>query len=525
MLVHEKSSSVVFVARNPQAIVSTIPKSKVIQYQGQKMVGVYHGVEETTVLRNLGYDVPSPILYRYPWPGRHKPYSHQKETAAFFVTHRRGFCFNGMGTGKTLSALWAADFLMREGLVRKVLIISPLSTVKTVWSDEIFWELTHRKSVILTGSAARRRNLLNSDADFFIINHDGVNVIKAELAAHKEIDLVIGDEAGVYRSSNAKSTQRYRALKHILTEQRRLWLLTATPCSNAPTDAWGLTRLVSPKRVPPYYGTFKRDTMLQVSQFKWIAKPEGMKIAFDAMQPAIRFATEDCIDLPPVTYTTRSCELSGEQTRAYEAMRKDMVMQAQGGPISAQNAAVQVIKLWQIACGAVRANDDGDVHMLDASPRLAVLDECIDEAPPNQKVIVFVQFRAALDAVVKHLRKTYTVEQIDGGVSATKRAEIFFNFQNTDTPRVLVSIPQTMSHGLNLTSASTVIWYSGVRSADTYEQANGRIARPAQKNHMSIIHLEGTPLERDIYKSLDSKIKMQETLLSLYKREISTHIV
>jgi SNF2 family DNA or RNA helicase len=74
-----------------------------------------------------------------------------------------------------------------------------------------------------------------------------------------------------------------------------------------------------------------------------------------------------------------------------------------------------------------------------------------------------------------------------------------------------------MSHGLTLTSASTIIWYAPVTSHDTYQQANARITRPGQKNTQFIVHLEGTEVERRIYKRLQSKEKMQGLLLDSVK--------
>ena len=81
MIIHEKSSSVVFPATNALAITGAIPKSRIIQYQGKEQVATFHGVEETVVLNNLGYDVPSPILHRYSWPGQYKPFIHQFQSA------------------------------------------------------------------------------------------------------------------------------------------------------------------------------------------------------------------------------------------------------------------------------------------------------------------------------------------------------------------------------------------------------------------------------------------------------------
>ena len=105
-----EDKALVFRTRNPDKY-SIIPKHKIIEQDGDTYkIAVYFGIDEVRVLRNLGVkDVPSPITRRYNWPGRYKPMQHQIETAAFLTLHRKAFVFSEPGTGKTLSALWAAD--------------------------------------------------------------------------------------------------------------------------------------------------------------------------------------------------------------------------------------------------------------------------------------------------------------------------------------------------------------------------------------------------------------------------------
>lgn len=83
----------------------------------------------------------------YIWPARKglTPYSHQIETTKFLLTYKKAYVLNEMGTGKTMSALWASDFLMINDKVRRVLIIGPLSTLQSVWGREIFMNFPHRK--------------------------------------------------------------------------------------------------------------------------------------------------------------------------------------------------------------------------------------------------------------------------------------------------------------------------------------------------------------------------------------------
>jgi superfamily II DNA or RNA helicase len=144
--------------RNP-AKYTVIPKSKIVE-QGPNgyTVAVYWGLDEMRVLKNLGVKhAPSPIRKKYDWPGRYTPMAHQIETAAFLTLHRRAFVFNEPGTGKTLSALWAADYLMQSKQVRRVLVLCPLSIMQSAWMNDIHQSILHRSAVIAHHSKALRR--------------------------------------------------------------------------------------------------------------------------------------------------------------------------------------------------------------------------------------------------------------------------------------------------------------------------------------------------------------------------------
>jgi superfamily II DNA or RNA helicase len=144
--------------RNPDKY-TVIPKHKVIpRSDGGFDVAVYWGLDEARVLKNLGVkNVPSPITKKYDWPGRYTPMQHQIDTASFLTLHRRAFCFNDPGTGKTLSALWAADYLMKRGEVRRVLILCPLSIMHSAWMQDISNSVIHRSAIVAHHQQASRR--------------------------------------------------------------------------------------------------------------------------------------------------------------------------------------------------------------------------------------------------------------------------------------------------------------------------------------------------------------------------------
>jgi SNF2 family DNA or RNA helicase len=512
MLVVEKAKALALKLDYPARVLETIPTAKVLR---PNIVVAPHRLDEVRVLRNLGFEAPSPILHYYDWPGKFRPYEHQKDTAAFLTINQRALVLNEIGTGKTQSALWAADYLIQTGQVNKVLVISPLSTLERVWGDALFFGFPNRKAIVLHGTADRRRKLLRNEADFYIINHDGFPII-SEITKGM-FDLVIVDEAAVLRNH---STQRYKVLRKWMDKnpETRLWLMTGTPTPNDPTDAWTLARLVRSPYVPDSFTAFRDQVMMKVGMYKWMPRPNSMEIVKNVLHPAVRYTRDECFDLPDTIIQTRKVELTTEQKKHYQSMIRHLITESntEAGTITAVNEAVKMQKLVQIACG-VAYDDDGANVELDCSPRVNIVKELIEEA--GEKVIVFVPLTGTLRMLERELSKHWTIGVVNGSVSSSKRNTIFHDFQNEQDPRVLIAHPATMAHGLTLTSASTVIWYGPITSNEQYVQANGRIERIGKRHVSNVIHIEGTDLEHMMYKRLANKQKLQGLLLDLIQQE------
>ena len=495
--------------RNPAKITTAIPTSKAV---GDNEVLVKWGVDEARVLRNLNVkDVPSPILGKYDWPGRYKPFDHQKTTASFLTMNPRAFCFNEQGTGKTASAIWAADFLMKQGKINRVLIICPLSIMDSAWRNDLFSFAMHRTVDIAHGAKKKRQEIIGSDTEFVIINYDGVEIVKDDIA-NGGFDLIIVDEATHYKNAQSK---RWKVLASVMTGDTWLWMMTGTPAAQSPVDAYGLAKLVNPKEVPRFFGAFRELVMHKVTQFKWAPKPNATEIVYNALQPAIRFTKEQCLDLPEMTYVKREVELTAQQKKFYEILRKQMMTTAGGEQITAANAAVNMNKLLQISCGAVYS-DTGETVEFDVKNRYKVLREVIDES--SQKVLIFVPFKHVIGILKEKLDKEgITNAVINGDVSANKRTAIFKEFQDTDNPRVLIIQPQAAAHGVTLTAANTIVWWGPTSSLETYAQANARVHRSGQKHPCTVVQLQGSPVEKRIYKMLDDRINVHTKMIDLYQ--------
>lgn len=515
MLVFPNKRALVIRSRNPDQLLALIPTAKEIRVKGQRLVAVPHRLDETRVLTNLGMNPPSPIRYHYKWSGSYTPFKAQMDTAEFLTLRPRAYVLSEMGTGKTMAALWAFDYLRTLGVLNKLLVICPLSTMERTWGDEIFKHFSHLNFTMLHGSRQKRLTMLSQDADIYVVNHDGLKIIAPELANRPDIDLVIPDE--VAQAARNASTDRWKCLNTVVNKQqlgiRWCWGMTGTPTPNAPTDAWAQCRLITPSSVPPYFNRFKDSVMKQINTFLWVPRETAMDHVHTVMQPAIRFSRAECVDLPDCVFQTRTVPLTKEQAVAYKDMLGKLKAEFDGGEVLAVNEAVKTSKLVQIACG-IAYTTGGDEATVDASPRLEVVKEIIQEA--EGKVIVFVPFVSAVNHVSTYLRNEgLSVERIYGEVPKNERDRIFSAFQNDPTLRVIVAQPAAMSHGLTLTAANTIIWYAPIFSNETYDQACARITRPGQVLAQLIVNIEGSPIEQRMYDRLRNKQKMQGLLLSM----------
>lgn len=528
MIVVKKHRKLLLNLKEPSRITTVLPTARQVEVHGKNLVSVPHMEDEVRVLRNLGFDAPAPIDTYYDWPGKHTPFVHQRVTAAFKTLNPRCFDLSGMGSGKTLSTLWAFDYLRKNNILDWMLVISPLSTLERAWGDDMYSNFFDMTFAVVHGTREKRVKLLGTKFDVYVINHDGIksDEIIAAIEAIPGRGLVVVDEIAEFSNP---STDRWRYLnrlinptveqtiagkvKKIVVPREWAWGLTGTPIPNEPTDAWAQAKLLSPSRVPSYRGKFKDMVMKPLTRFKFVAREGALAIVKEAMQPAIRFSREECIDLPPTTFVTRMTTLTPEQTKAYTEMLRSFKTEFEGGQITAINAAVKASKLIQICCG-VAYGTDGDV-VIPAKARIDLVKEIIRES--EGKVLVFAPLTGALNVLAEELRKEFTVAVVDGHTSKGKRDEIFKQFQQEADPHVLVANAGTMSHGLSFTAASTIIWFAPGNSNRTRMQANERMARPGQTKNMLVVNIAATALEMRMYARQEEKEALQDVLLDAIK--------
>lgn len=524
MLLDVKTKSLLYDGPEAAVILAGVPSVRVNQYAAVRIT-----LGNLQALAALGITTPNP-LEAYDWPCKpgEKPLWTQRISAGFLALNPRAFDLSEMRTGKTRSSLWAADFIMSLNPGWKTLVVCNLSTTRRTWGKEIFENfIGRRKAVVLHArSMDARRRLLNEDADFYIVNHDGVGVgatigrrglalrgFAEALFSRKDIKIAVLDEVGAYR---AATTRRSKIARRLFDSYDYVWALTGTPTPNAPTDAHGLKKLVD----PGYTGSFTglRDkTMYPVTTIKWERKEGANEIVRRLLSPAIRWRQEDCFDAPAQTVEGREVGLSPSQRRMLAELKREYSIQLQDDTISAANEAALRMKLFQI-CGGAVYDEQHKSHSVDASPRLKVLHEILMEAP--KKVLIFSPLTNMIKMIYEWLQKQgFSACLINGETPPKERNQLLSGFQALDGPRVLVAHPGPIARGLDLTSAATIVWFTPTDRTEDYIQANQRINGPQQNRHRHIIQLSATAAEREVYRRLDNNESLQGALLKLVENE------
>jgi SNF2 family DNA or RNA helicase len=286
---------------------------------------------------------------------------------------------------------------MSLGIIKRVLILCPLSIMQSAWQDDLFRFAMHRTTALAhSHSRDKRVKAVQSDAEFVICNFDGLDIIK-DAVIDEEFDLIVVDEANAYKTV---STKRWKVLNSVVKPSTWVWMLTGTPASQSPTDAYGLAKVINPTGVPKFFGSFRDMVMQKVTQFKYVPRPQSESIVHNVLQPAIRFTKEECLDLPDQLTTTRETPLTPQQQKYYDTIKKQMVALAAGEEITAVNAAGMLNKLLQISQGAVYT-DTREVVEFDVGNRIDELMDIITST--RHKVLVFVPFRHVMDRLREEL--------------------------------------------------------------------------------------------------------------------------
>ena len=444
----------------------------------------------------------------------YKPHGYQKYAENFIITHPEAGLFLFLGLGKTVTTLTAISKLMWD--IGKVLVIAPKRPALDTWPEELGkWD--HLKGLtysVVMGTVKQREAALLHDADIYIANRENVVWIVNQFKRKPwPFDCVVIDELSSFKSSKA---QRFRALKRVRPQIRRIIGLTGTPAGNGLMDLWAecylldggkaLGRTITGYR-DQYFTPGRRNGMVI---YDWNLRKGAHEQIMDRLKPlCISMKTEDYLSLPDRITIERTFTLSAKSMKQYKRLERDLLLCVDGETIDAVNAAALNTKLQQISSGAVYA-DDGSVKVLH-DDRLDALDQILEEAQ-GENVLVFYAFKHELDRIKERHPEAVEIRE-PGAIADWKAGKI----------KLLLAHPASAGHGLNLQSGGHIsVWFGLTTSLELYQQALKRLHRQGQTKTCKnfVLMAKGTYDERIYYDILTPKDGRQETVLSALKAQI-----
>ncbi len=469
-----------------------------------------------------------------------QPYPHQIYTSRFLIDNwdgRGAHVHNSMGLGKSLSCLWTTDFLLRTQRIQKVLIVAPKVVMRSAWLKEINTEMLWLSTALKTGVARGRV----TDAQIDIINHDGLT---AELLKHKRqvgartfydfqncpltYDLIIYDECTALKTTKSQRHKVFSKWFDFLHSRNntKLWMLTGTPVSQSPIDAYGIAKLISPESVPTSVTKWREMTMYTVDKlgFKWEARDNALEMCAKVLNPSVRFELKDSTDLPDHQFIFVPVEKTKRQKELFKEMSRDFIATiSEDKQIVAANGAAKLSKLLQLLSGCIY-DEDRNTHLVESTNKLEALKEIIDQLPEEQPIVIFCDFTHVQEYLFKELQPIYnTVEVINGSVKADERSQIVQRVLDCKT-KVVIAHTVTTALGVDFVSTNVLVYYTPTNRNELYLQSLDRIRRlsSVERGFTSflIYHIIADPIEQRVYEGLHDKTKDQNAIFEMIRDEL-----
>lgn len=416
----------------------------------------------------------------------------------------------------TLTAI--EELMYNRFEISKVLVIAPLRVAEDTWSREVekWAHLKDLKISKILGSKKKRLEGLYAEADIYIINRENVvwlvNELSTAMGGAWCFDMVVIDELSSFKSPKA---QRFKALKKVIPQSKRVIGLTGTPAPNGLIDLWSQIYLLdSGARLGRTIGGYRSQYFSpnqrnQTTIFNYKLNDGCEQLIRDKISDiCISMKAEDWLDMPERMDMVQPVRLTDKELSDYQKFERDSYIQFLEGEVTAATAAALTTKLLQYANGAMYLPDGSFVGTSDK--KLDALEEIV-ELSNGKPILLFYSFKHDLKRILERFPKARKL----------RNAEDIKDWNDGKIP-LLLAHPASAGHGLNLQSGgSTIVWFGLTWSLELYQQANARLYRQGQEETVIIHHLmaEGT-VDYDVFNSLNNKEEVQEGLLKALKARI-----
>ena len=452
-------------------------------------------------------------------------HEYQNYCVDFLKTHPEAMLILEMGLGKSCISLTAILDLMFDSFdVSKVLVIAPLRVAKTVWPEERdSWEHAQFLTMsVMVGSAKQREAALQTSADVYVINRENVKWLVDYLEKHHiswPFDMVVIDELSSFKNHQS---QRWKALRKVRPQIKRMVGLTGTPASNGLLDLWAETYLIdNGQRLGRFIGRYREAYFKATGMnpytgvvFNYVPLPGAEEKIYSRISDiTVSMKALDYLDMPEFVPVIHKVEMAPGERKLYEEMKKDLLVSVEGEEIDAANAAVLSGKLLQLANGAIYTDDREIVPVHDQ--KLLMLEDLVEQAN-GQNVLVAYWFQHDHERIVVHLtEKGYAPRDLktEGDIADWNAGRIQIG---------LIS-PASAGHGLNIQRGGHIlIWYSMIWSLEMYQQMNARLWRQGQKEVVTAHHIVcRDTVDEDVLKALEHKDTTQQNLIAAVKAHLT----
>ena len=437
-----------------------------------------------------------------------KPFAHQLKALEMSWDKKVFAYFMEMGTGKSKVLIDNISMLYDKGHINGVLIVAPKGVYKNWFDSEIPTHMADHveKTMVLweaTISKTKEKELNNlfkssDDLHILIMNVESFSTKKGKQFAEKFLSchktLMAIDESTTIKNPEAIRTKTILNLGRDVKYKR---ILTGSPVTKSPLDLFTQCYFLDPWLLDhqSYYSFKTRYAVLkQVNisgrMIHLVVGYRNLGELSDKLKPfSYRVLKDDCLDLPPKTFMKRTIQLSLEQRKVYDQMKKMALAVLNGKMVTTATVLTQLMRLHQITCGHFKS-DDGDIQVL-KNERLDELLDVLDEV--EGKAVIWAHYRYDIEIIVEAIKKRYgdnSVVTYYGDTSTDDRQKAIKLIQNPNSPvRFIVGTPQTGGYGITLTGASTMIYYSNGYDLEKRQQSEARIDRIGQEKPMTYIDI------------------------------------
>jgi SNF2 family DNA or RNA helicase len=414
-------------------------------------------------------------------------YAHQQLGRELADIYNKYAFYYSTGTGKTPMSLQIVADDIAISPSHKWLVVCPLSLVKTAWTEDcaqFFPDLTIQPLHATTKPA--RLKLFNNKANIYVINFEGIDSYAEEIEKLGIYGLII-DEASKLKNPNSKTS---KSLVEYCAKLKRVYLLSGTPSPNGLYEYYAQLRCLDIFNVPQSYSAFKKEFFTNVS---FNPQYEVLQVKLDRKEEllnhikkyAIYMAKEDCLDLPDKVFVDRKIELPPDIRKEYDKMRKDLYISlGEETDILAQSSVAMLNKLNQISSGFIIDTELQITHRL-GTFKVKELQEVLEEIGDEQ-VVIWANFKEEYKMIKEALGDKCI--EYHGGVGIDAKNAAVGKFKAGEVQYFLAN-PISAAHGLTLTNASYMIFYSYNYSLELYAQAVDRIHRIGQTNKCTYISM------------------------------------